>query len=326
MSTKFLRVYLCVFVVIMLAVIVVVIRWPDDHPAASMHGKSTAYEWEAPDSIRIPATAEGEMIRYGMDLIANTSHYFGPKGSVAPISNGMNCQNCHLAAGTKYGGNNFSAVYATYPKFRPRSGTIESVYKKVNDCFERSLNGKSIDTASREMQAIYTYIKWLGKDVPKQVKPAGSGIASLPFLERAADPNAGRQIYMQRCQRCHGSNGAGLLSKTGIGYEYPPLWGPDSYTTAAGLFRLSRFAGYVRYNMPFDSKPDSAALTDEEAWDVAAFVNSQPRPERTYKEDWPDISLKPFDHPFGPYADSFDERTHKYGPFGKMRQPGKKGQ
>ena len=56
-------------------------------------------------------------------------------------------------------------------------------------------------------------------------------------------------------------------------------------------------------------------LTDEEAWDVAAFVNSQPRPKADLKKDWPNISAKPVDHPFGPYTDGFSEEQHKYGPF-----------
>ena len=59
-------------------------------------------------------------------------------------------------------------------------------------------------------------------------------------------------------------------------------------------------------------------LSDEDAWDVAAFINSQPRPEITFHSDWPNISKKPFDHPFGPYADSFPSRQHKYGPFSPM--------
>ena len=68
--------------------------------------------------------------------------------------------------------------------------------------------------------------------------------------------------------------------------------------------------------MPFDKASfKSPDLTDEEAWDVAAFVNSQPRPSKIFKEDWPDISKKPFDHPFGPFADGFTEAQHKYGPF-----------
>ena len=103
-------------------------------------------------------------------------------------------------------------------------------------------------------------------------------------------------------------------------YTYPPLWGEASYTTGAGLYRISRLAGYVKHNMPFTLLKDEAALTDEEAWDVAAFINSQPRPQKNYSKDWPDISSKPFDHPFGPYADNFTETQHKYGPFGPMKK------
>ncbi len=49
---------------------------------------------------------------------------------------------------------------------------------------------------------------------------------------------------------------------------------------------------------------------------MAAFVNSMPRPPHPFLQvDWPDIAKKPFDHPFGPYADPFPEHQHKYGPF-----------
>ena len=129
------------------------------------------FEWEAPDLIRIPSDKEGNLILYGRDLIIHTADYFGPKGKIASMSNGMNCQNCHLDAGTKLWGNNYSAVYSTYPKFRARSGTIETIYKRINDCFERSLNGKALDSNSTEMKAIYAYIKWLGSTVPKNIKP-----------------------------------------------------------------------------------------------------------------------------------------------------------
>ena len=44
---------------------------------------------------------ERELVIYGQELIAHTSKYLGPKGSVAQITNGMNCQNCHLQAGAK---------------------------------------------------------------------------------------------------------------------------------------------------------------------------------------------------------------------------------
>jgi thiosulfate dehydrogenase len=276
--------------------------------------------WEAPDTSQIPFTTEGSLIRYGRDLIASTSFYLGPKGKVAAITNGMNCQNCHLDAGTRSWGNNYSAVFSTYPKFRERSGTIENIYKRVNDCLERSLNGHNLDTNSREMQAIYAYIKWLGQKVPKGMKPAKAGIEDIPFPDRSADPAKGQMVYTQKCQRCHGAEGNGSFNTDSTMYIYPPLWGSSSYNTGAGLYRISRFAGYVKDNMPFDAAYNGINLTNEEAWDVAAFVNSQPRPQKDYSKDWPTISTKPFDHPFGPYADNFSEEQHKYGPFDPIRR------
>jgi thiosulfate dehydrogenase len=280
---------------------------------------SSGILWEAPDTSAIPFTTEGILIRYGRELIANTSYYLGPKGKVAMISNGMNCQNCHLDAGTRSWGNNYSAVFSTYPKFRDRSGAIEDIYKRVNDCIERSLNGHPIDTTGHEMQAIYAYIKWLGKKVPKGKAPAAAGIISISFLDRAADPLKGEVVYAQKCQRCHGDQGQGTFNADSATYQYPPLWGNNSYNTGAGLYRLSRFAGYVKENMPFDAHINNSWLSNEEAWDVAAFVNSQPRPRKEYKMDWPNISKKPFDHPFGPYTDNFSEEQHKYGPFDPIR-------
>lgn len=259
---------------------------------------------------------EREMVIYGEDLVANTAMYFGPHGSVAQLTNGMNCQNCHLNAGKKNWGNNYSAVFSTYPKLRERSGAIESIYKRVSDCFERSLNGTAPDSSSKEYQAIYAYIKWLGKGVKKNEKPVGSGIEKLPFLDRAADPIKGKGVYITQCQSCHGIDGGGQLSQNEAYYVYPPLWGEHSYNNGAGLYRISNLAGYVKSNMPLNQATHAdPKLTTEEAWDVAAYINSQPRPQKDLGKDWPDISKKPFDHPYGPYADGFSETEHKYGPF-----------
>ncbi|HWY13000.1 MAG TPA: c-type cytochrome [Bacteroidia bacterium] len=280
--------------------------------------------WIAPDTTQIKTEKNAAQIIYGRDLIANTSFYLGPKGKVQQISNGMNCQNCHLNAGTKPFGNNYSAVASTYPKFRERSGSIETIYKRVNDCFERSLNGKALDSLSNEMQAIVSYIKWLGKDVPKGEKPKGCGITDLTYLDRPADPEKGKIIYMLKCKTCHMENGGGKFNSGELTYQYPPLWGEHSYNKGAGLFRLSRFAGYVKSNMPQNTTFDAPQLTDEEAWDVAAFVNSQPRPDKDLSKDWPKIAGKPVDHPFGPYVDKFTELQHKYGPFGPIAEARKK--
>lgn len=276
--------------------------------------------WEAPDT----SLLTDPQVRYGRDLIANTAIYLGPRGKVASLTNGMNCQNCHLDAGTRIFGNNYGGVASTYPKFRPRSGGIESIERRVNDCLQRSLNGRPLDSISREMRAIVAYIQWLGKDVPKKEKPAGSGLVELPLLARAADPEKGKQVYTAKCVTCHGSDGQGQLTAEANAYTYPPLWGDHSYNTGAGLYRLSRFAGYIYANMPLGATHDRPQLSTEEAWDIAAFVNSQPRPEKDLSEDWPDISKKPMDHPFGPYSDAFSEQQHKYGPFGPIKSAAEK--
>jgi thiosulfate dehydrogenase len=276
--------------------------------------------WIAPDVSTITDVAMKERVSYGRDLIAHTAKYLGPNGSVKKISNGLNCQNCHLDAGTKVFGNNYGSVASLYPKFRARSGQEEDIYKRVNDCFERSLNGKPLDTLSNEMQAIKAYIEFLGTNVEKGKKAEGSGLKDMAFLERATDPVKGKVVYEAKCQSCHQANGEGTLLPDGSEYSFPPLWGKNSYNDAAGLFRMSNFAKYVKYNMPLGATHDDTQLTDEESWDVAAFVNSQTRPHKNVPKDWPDKSKKPIDHPFGPYADKFSEQQHKYGPFKPIQE------
>ena len=275
--------------------------------------------WKAPALEDLNLEPNADELQYGRDLIANTAEYLGPHGKVRAISNGMNCQNCHLQAGTLPFGNNFAAVASTYPKFRARSGTEEDVQKRINDCLERSLNGKPLDRNSKEMKAMVAYISWVGKEVPKGEIPKGTGIYEVPLLDRAADPIKGKEVYEAKCASCHQSDGKGQMKPEGRGYLYPPLWGEGSYNHGAGLYRLSRFAGYVKANMPLGATFENPQLTDEESWDVAAYVNSLDRPSKDLSRDWPDISKKPMDHPFGPFSDGFPEEQHKYGPFGPIK-------
>lgn len=271
--------------------------------------------WQLKDTSSLKDNHDAALIRYGMKLISNTQKFYGSNGSIAHQTNGLNCQNCHLLAGTKPYGNNYSAVFSTYPKFRDRSGSIESISKRVNDCFERSLNGKALDTLSKEMKAILAYIKYLGKDVEKGVKPKGSGLLDVKLLDRAANPENGKIAYRKLCSSCHGDNGQGTMDIDQKYYQYPPLWGNKSYNVGAGLYRISKLAAYIKANMPNGINYMQPQLTDEEAWDIAAFINSMPHPAKDISKDWPDISTKPIDHPFGPYNDGFSEKEHKYGPF-----------
>jgi thiosulfate dehydrogenase len=271
--------------------------------------------WKAPDWAEMEKEPNAEELNYGKELVANTAEYLGPKGKVKAISNGMNCQNCHLQAGTAPLGNNYGAVASTYPKVRARSGKEEDIQKRINDCFERSLNGQSLARDSKEMKAMVAYINWVGKDVPKGEVPIGSGLYEVPLLDRAADPAKGKLVYEKQCASCHQADGKGMAKPDGSGYLYPPLWGENSYNHGAGLYRISRFAGYVKANMPLGATFEQPILSDEESWDLAAYVNSMDRPKKDLTQDWPDISKKPMDHPFGPFSDSFTEEQHKFGPF-----------
>ena len=276
--------------------------------------------WTAPDTNKIPSTSTGDLIRYGKDLIVNTSHYFGANGIISQAANGMNCQNCHLDAGTKVYGLNFAAVANSYPRYKERSGLIETIEKKVQDCFERSMNGKIIDSNGREMKAFVAYLNWVGSSVAKGEKPVGTGVEDLPFLSRPADTSKGKIVFVSKCQVCHGKNGEGQLRPDSNESFYPPLWGPHSYNIGASIYRISKFAGFVKNNMPFGATHNSPQLTNEEAWDVAAFVNTKYHPYKDLSGDWPVIGKKPYDYPFGPYPENqFSENDHKYGPFAPIK-------
>lgn len=313
---------LVMFVAILIAVVISIINFlnadpnsPKAHNDAANSNSISNQVWRSPNESTIPKTDKGNQIRYGCELIAHTARYFGPNGSIAQISNGMNCQNCHLDAGSRPFGNNYFSFVAAYPKVSNRSGKLTQITARIAECFERSLGGKVPDTSGREVKAILAYMSWLGTGVTKGQKVAGSATEKLPYLDRAADANKGRVIFTKQCQSCHGANGEGLLEADKRSYKYPPLWGQHSYTDGAGMYRLANFAGFVKNNMPYGANYKKPQLTDEEAWDVAAFVNSQPRPHRDQRNDWQNLKVKPIDLPFGPYLDTFGEKQHKLGPF-----------
>ena len=273
-----------------------------------------------PDITELSNSPDEDLIKYGKELIDSTSRFFGPHGIIARTTNGLNCRNCHRESGLKLYTNNFLAVASTYPKFRERSGHVESVIFRVNECMQRSLNGEPIDSLSREMKAMVAYINWTGNKIKKNTKPEGAGTVELEFLDRAANPAAGKNIFQAKCTACHGKDGQGARSIDSVGYIYPPLWGNNSYAVSAGMFRLSKLASFVKNNMPLGATYAEPQLTNEEAWDVAAYINSQPHPVKLFAYDWPVLKTKPVDYPFGPYTDNFSEKQHKYGPFKPIKK------
>jgi thiosulfate dehydrogenase len=182
------------------------------------------------------------------------------------------------------------------------------------------MNGRALPLESREMRAFSAYMRWLSTGIPDGAKLVAAGTLRIREPVRAADLGHGAQVFSQICAPCHGADGLGQHAQNGAGYQFPPLWGPDSYNNGAGMSRLLTAAAYAMHNMPIGTAYNAPVLTDEDAYDVAGYIVSQKRPEKAnLDKDFPARLQKPFDTPYGPYADSFSAEQHKFGPFGPIR-------
>ncbi len=269
-----------------------------------------------------PQGEQGELIQYGFNLITATQKYLGPEikdKSKIITGNNMACKNCHLGSGTKAFAAPYIGLTKVFPTYIGRENKIESLEERINGCFERSMNGKALDNSSREMKAIVAYITYLSNGVGEKGRINGQGFMKLKVPARAADPDKGKIVFTTTCVTCHGANGEGKRNGVpgdGEGYIYPPLWGHDSYNDGAGMSRLLTAAKFIKANMPFGVTHDKPLLTDEQAYDVAAYINSFKRPVKAHKEkDYPDLSKKPQDCPYPPYNDTLSLAQHKLGPF-----------
>jgi len=289
---------------------------------ASPAAAQTAKPWSVPEIGALPRDAHGMQVREGRDLITATYAYIGPNVSDPAkryAGNNLACGNCHLQAGTKKFGLALFGLWGGFPQYSNRSGTDISVEDRINSCMMRSLNGRAMPNDAPEMQAIASYIRFLSSGVAPGEKLPGLGAGKMPELKRAADPERGKPIFEKVCAACHNTDGQGIRNAsagTALGYLMPPLWGPDSFNDGAGLARLITIANFVHFNMPHGTDYLDPQLTVEQAWDIGAFVLSHPRPQKAgLDKDFLDLLTKPVDTPYGPYADHFSERQHKYGPF-----------
>jgi len=265
---------------------------------------------------KVPPIATEE---YGRRLIMQTSELLGPDvadPNMRYSGSRLNCSSCHLGVGTEPGTLTLLLTTEHYPRFSARAGAKTDIEDRVNECMTRSMNGRALPRNSPEMMAMAAYIRSLGnlnqalgESLRKPHEPA-----ALKTPNRAANLDAGKKVFEGQCAECHRDTGQGLRASTDPkrGYVFPPLWGPDSFNDGAGMHRVLTAARFIKARMPI-GKPD---LTDDEAFDVAAFINSRPRPEMTnLEQDYPDKSTKPVDNGYGPFADSFSLEQHKYGPF-----------
>lgn len=282
--------------------------------------------WAVPNISKLPNDDWGKSVRYGHDLITRTSSLIGPEMKDPRrrfAGNNLNCQSCHIDAGTRQFGLPLVGVYADFPNYRARSGAVGTIEDRIQGCMTRSMNGKRLPADSAEMTAMVAYMKFLSTGIPVGAQTYGRGSGTMMELTRAALPSQGRVVYQKTCAACHGQSGAGQRSGSAgdaQGYVVPPLWGQDSFNNGAGMYRLISAANFIHANMPAGTNWKKPALSVADAWDVAAYIVSQSRPGfANLDRDYPRRNEKPVDAPYGPYADHASPQQHKYGPFAPLR-------
>jgi thiosulfate dehydrogenase len=279
--------------------------------------------WTVPDITKLPNDAHSRAVRYGQELINHSTALMGPDArdpAKRYTGNGLECTNCHLKAGTARFAIPLAGIYHLYPAFSARTGTMQTLADRVNDCMQRSMNGRPLPANSPEQNAILAYIKFL--DDGRSTKQLGRGTPALALPTRAADPAKGAAVFQRVCAACHQANGQGVeLSINGRQFEkrrylYPPLWGPESYNDAAGMSRVVTAAWFVHANMPVGITYAYPILAADDAYDVMAFVDTQPRPHKAgLEDDYPDRWLKPVGAPFPPWVGPFTDEQNRLGPW-----------
>jgi thiosulfate dehydrogenase len=210
-------------------------------------------------------------VRRGRALLRNTRDSLR-----SHVGNRLNCTSCHAQDGTQPNAMPWVGVYARFPQYRSRAGYVQIIEDRVNDCFKRSMNGRPLAAESRDMRDMVNYFAFLSLGYPVGAEVVGQGIPAVP--PHQGDEGRGRTLYASKCAVCHGPNGQGTAAA-------PPVWGPQSYNIGAGMARVRTAAAFIKELMP-QSAPRT--LTDQEAYDLATFINNRPRPDfKTKERDWP---------------------------------------
>jgi thiosulfate dehydrogenase len=224
-------------------------------------------------------------IQAGFRIFTNTA---GEAGRFTPGR--MSCNNCHLNGGQREKSLPLVGVTGMFPEYNRRAGRLFSLGDRIVDCFLRSQNatgaretgGELPSLTSKEVLAVAAYLTWLSKGFQVGANPPWRGQNVIPAANlipvAKLDPGRGRAIFTESCTSCHGPEGQGVA----VGDKKPgPLWGPDSWNDGAGAARVYTLAGIIRYSMPY---LNPGSLTDEEAQQLAAFIDLQPRPAYPFKD------------------------------------------
>ena len=235
-------------------------------PAAAAQGTPA---FAPPAEAAIPAGPYGDVVRLGRKIFRHTR-----QNAPAYVGNGLNCVNCHLDAGRLADSSPLWGAYGMYPQYRKKNGHVNSYGERLQGCFMYSMNGKAPPLDDKVIVALETYSYWMAQGAPLGVKLPGAGYPKVPAPAKAPDYARGQAVFARDCALCHGADGQG--QKVAGDYVFPPLWGPDSFNWGAGMHELDKAAAFIKANMPLGR---GGMLNDQDAWDVAMFMDAHERPQ-----------------------------------------------
>lgn len=227
-------------------------------------------DFEPPPESALPANPEdAAAVLLGERIFMDTPRY-------APqfAGNVLSCRNCHTDRGRNAVSSPMWAAVPQYPKYRSKNDTVNTLEMRIQGCFRYSQNGTPPPAGSDELVALMTYMNWLATGLPIGIRPKASGYPPLSAPAAEPDRRRGEAVYTASCAMCHGENGQG--SVVAGEQVIPPLWGPQSYNWGAGMHQPDKAAAFIYTNMPYGAV---GTLTAQQAWDVAAWIDSHPRPQ-----------------------------------------------
>lgn len=231
--------------------------------------KESDDEFQQPEEDRIPDNEFGKLILLGKRVFVDTQRY-----ASSYVGNGLNCVNCHLDRGRRVESAPMGAAYIQYPKYRAKNDQVNTIEERIQGCFRYSENGTPPPPLSDEMKGLVSYFYFLSTDLPSGKKLSVAGYPDIDKPPESPDPHRGARVFAENCAICHGANGDG--TRLGGQYQFPPLWGEDSFNWGAGMHRINTAAAFIRGNMPL-GHPE--VLNLQQVWDVAAYINSHERPQ-----------------------------------------------
>jgi len=239
---------------------------PASPAVADANVRQAAFTPPSPDAI--PAGPFGDAVRLGRNIFNDTQTY-----ARAYVGNGLNCVNCHLDEGRKANSAPLWAAYGMFPTYREKNHKVNTYEDRISGCFRFSMNGKAPPPGGKELVALASYSYWLAKGAPIGVELPGRGYPKLDDPLQEPDIQRGQALFEANCVICHGADGQGTQVKGR--YVFPPLWGKNSFNGGAGMTKDHNAAAFIKANMPLGQ---GGLLKDQEAWDIAKFMNSHARP------------------------------------------------